>query len=104
MKKKFNINTIINEGIENAPSVGISGAFYAYQFCDTRKKWDAAFNKAARRGDQHWEWVPEGTCSPIGDYFVKEVGNYVYLYVIDSRGDWESVAFTNKVIAGDIRQ
>ena len=104
MKKKFNINTIMSNGIINAPKVGISGAFYKYQFCATREEWNAAFDKAAKRGDQHWEWVPKGNNSPIGDYFTKTVGNYVYLYVIDSRGDWESVAFTHKVIAGDIRQ
>ena len=102
--KKFNINTVIINGLKSAPKVGISGAFYKYQFCATREEWNTAFNKAAERGAQHWEWVPEGTCSPIGDYFTKEVGNYIYLYVIDSRGDWESVAFTHKVIAGDIRQ
>ena len=102
--KKFNINTIMTNGIINAPKVGISGAFYKYQFCRSRMEWDAAFNKAASLGDQYWESVPEGNHSPIGDYFVKEVGNYVYLYVMDSYGDWESVAFTHKVIAGDIRQ
>ena len=102
--KKFNINTIMNNGIKNAPCVGISGAFYKYQFCDTHEKWDAAFNKAVKRGAQHWEWVPEGNCSPIGDCFTKERGNYVYLYVIDSYGDWESIAYTHKVIAGDIRK
>lgn len=35
--KKFNINTIMNNGIKNAPCVGISGAFYKYQFCDTHE-------------------------------------------------------------------
>ena len=98
--KKFNINTIIHEGIEKAPRVGISGAFHAYQFCDTRKKWKDAFNKAAKRGAQCFAWVPKGNNSPIGDYFTKTSGNYVYLYVIDSRGDWESVAYTHVVIAG----
>ena len=102
--KKFNINTVIINGLKSAPRVGISGVFYKYQFCATREEWNAAFDKAAKRGEQHWEWVPKGNNSPIGDYFTKTVGNYVYLYVIDSRGDWESVAFTHKVIAGDIRQ
>lgn len=102
--KKFNINSVIINGLKSAPRVGISGAFYKYQFCATREEWNVAFDKAAKRGAQHWEWVPEGNCSPIGDCFTKERGNYVYLYVIDSYGDWESVAYTHKVIAGDIRQ
>lgn len=97
--KKFNINTIMSNGIINAPKVGISGAFYKYQFCRSRSEWNAVFDKAAKKLDSYWGDNPLG-----GRAFTKDVGNYVYLYVFDCYGNWESVAFTHKVIAGDIRQ
>lgn len=97
--KTNTMKTIVRNGIASALNVGELGVFYANQFCYSRQEWNAAFDKAAKALDSYWGDNPLG-----GRAFTKEVDNYVYLYILDCYGDWESVAFTHKVIAGDIRR
>ena len=102
MKKSIVMENVINAGLHNAPYVGFEGGFYAHMFVDTRNEWKKRKEELEKKGNCLYDEAYDGTGNngPIGMVIEKEVGNYVYLYLVNAYGDWVSQCFTHKVIAG----
>lgn len=102
MKKSIVMQNIINKGLHTAPYVGFEGGFYPNMFVDTRKEWEGKKREVKEKGFRLAEEIYSsgGGVGPCGVTVEKEVGNYVYLYLVNAYGDWVSQYFTHKVIAG----
>lgn len=93
---------VIKNGVDNAPAMGIDSAFYKRQFVPTRKEWESKKKEVKEMGFRLAEEIYSsgGGVGPCGVVVEKKIDNYVYLYLVNSKGNWESQYFTHKVIAG----
>lgn len=81
-------------GLEKAPTVGIGGAFNPLDFCKTKEEWEAAVGRAEKDSDYYAEGVTWG--SRIGEIVRVERDGYIYMYVVDAYGNWQSQAYALK--------
>lgn len=81
-------------GLEKAPTVGIGGAFNPLDFCKTKEEWEAAVGRAEKDSDYYAEGVTWG--SQIGEIVRVERDGYIYMYVVDAYGNWQSQAYALK--------
>ena len=98
------MESMVEKGIDNAPSAGLSGAFYPRMFCATEEEWARARKEAEDQAGvsvdcaelyrEANELPDDGNYGPTGAVLSLEVEEgFEYLYYIDGRGDWNSVAF-----------
>lgn len=99
-----NNNYIAKIGTSCAPNFGLSGAFYSRQFISTRTEWIKkvadTFVGAETLFDSANPDPESNNVCPCGDIRVERRDGYVYLYVSDSYGRWQSEWFTTHKIAG----
>lgn len=91
---------IINYGIEMAPMVGLSGSFHPHMWVGERKAWEDAVKKTRADGRYLHNFYNCGDNCPCGDVKIVHKDNYIYMYVVNERGDWDSMFFTHEVIGG----
>ena len=92
------------QGVMSAPCVGVAGAMWPHMFCADPDTWKKAMNDAKEKGASYYgEAYPNaysgGNVGPIGTVKKLERDSFVYLYVINLYGDYDSVAFTTQKIA-----
>lgn len=102
---RYNESYVAHVGVNCAPSRGISGAFYPRQFVSTQKDWLVKVAASIREAGDLFEeansaYRESNNVCPVGRLDVSEKDGYVYLYVLGSFGDWESMWFTTRKIAG----
>lgn len=100
------MNEIISKGIAVAEPHGIGSTFYPWQFVSTQAEWIDQMNKLRARSDDMFdEAYPDaydgGNVGPVGEIIISQHSGYVYVYIIDFRGDWESAVFTTVETAGE---
>ena len=102
-REENTMENIIQEDIDNATSAGLSGVFYPRMFCATEEEWARALKEAGDLAGvavdcaelyRAANGLPDDrNCGPTGAVRVIRQSGYEHLFYIDSRGDWNSVAF-----------
>ena len=105
-REENTMENIIQEGIDNAPSEGLNELFYPRMFCASREDWARALKEAGDLAGAAVDCAAlyraknglpdDGNYGPTGAVRVIQQNGYDYLFYIDSRGDWNSVAFRAK--------
>lgn len=100
------MSEIITRGVKSCPKfMGIHGAFYRNQFVGSRDEWKKEVNKLREESDIIFDEVyphahEGGNAGDIGELLFSRNHGYIYVYMMDYYGNWESRIFTHEVIAG----
>lgn len=102
----MNIFEIARKGISFAVPHGINSEFYPGMFVACRQDWIAQMNRLRIQSDELFDmYYPHaydgGNRGPIGEIIIEHHDKFVYVYMIDSIGDFDSRFFTHEVIAGE---
>lgn len=100
------IRTIAERGAKLAEPHGTSSAFYPHMFVENREDWIQYMNSLREDSDRLFdEFYPDaydgGKVGPCGEIQISKHDGFIYVYLINSRGDWDSRFFTHEVIAGE---
>ena len=87
------MNKTIQLGLDSAPLVGINGGFYPHMYLRTQAEWDIALDRARRLGWGELWWCGHDNVGEIGETPILTRNGYEYLYYVDAKGDYCSVAF-----------
>lgn len=96
---------IIKNGIKYANPHGINSVFYPSMFIRTRDMWKTEMDRLRVRSDVMFdECYPDahdgGSVGLCGQIIISVSDGYVYVYMIDARGNMDSIMYTHAVIAG----
>ena len=106
----MNINTIktisdiINNGLKNSPDhMGMGGQFYRHMWAGSHKEFVEKLEALYSEGDRMYDsaYYGTGNTGDIGLVKIYKEKGYVYVFIIDSFGNYRASLFTHAVIAGE---
>lgn len=102
----MNIQNVAKRGASLATPHGISSEFYPRMFVTSRQDWIAQMNGLRIESDDLFDiCYPDaydgGNTGPVGEIIIEKHDGFVYVYIINSVGDFDSRFFTHEVIAGE---
>lgn len=96
------INDIITTGLKNSPeSMGMGGQFYKSMWAGSHEDFVKRLEALYAEGDNLYDsaYYGTGNAGPIGEVKVISENGYIYVYLINSYGNWEARLFSHSVIA-----
>ena len=96
------INDIIITGLKNSPdNMGMGGQFYRHMWAGSHENFVERLESLYAEGDNLYDsaYYGTGNAGDIGLVKIYEERGYVYVYIIDSFGNYRASLFTHSVIA-----